>query len=1179
MKRLAKKGLCIILICVMAFGTLYDPRVTFGQTETDNQPPVKIEVTIDDKDNAREALEAASDATGEEALEEEVNEEAFEDQSSMERAKENRKEPSDKGEKEYKAPYRDPFATMYDSDQAFAERAESLIENAIMRSNEEASSHAASIAERSLSSNVKRALATARLDEVYLEEEEVERIELLYADTRQDRFIIKRKSADSNPVRVSEVGILSSASMKTRDSRLDFITMTDRVNPAELASALIATGELDDVEYIQPDFTMEFSSFSISVTEVSPDEDASITDASFLDESDIEKDEPGVLEGDEALEDLEEETTEIIDQDPEIDINLKDGAGAANSKDPLIPYGETEIIVGLIDTGVDIFHGGLSGYLVDGHNFIDDTDVVYDPTYPLAEAHGTHIAGIIKDAAEGANIKIMPLKVFGAHGAYTSDIIKAIEYAEANGARIINCSFGSGQYNPALEDAIAASDMLFVASVGNARSDLAESSVYPAALRLDNLISVASLNADGGFSYYSNYSDTLVDIAARGRDVYSALPNNQYGIQSGTSMAAGQVSGVAAAALSLSQLSAVELRDRILTGADSLSNLGQKVVNGKRLNLWNSINNTSGSYLSVNPEDDFDVHGYAPTPEDGWALLSGLSNAVSIATGYYHTIALMADGGVIAWGDNKYGQLGDGTSANSYLPVQVIGLSDVVAIGVGYYHSVAIKSDGSLWAWGDNLHTQLGDGTMTERRIPIQVIGLSDVTLVGSGAYHNFAIKSDASLWAWGDNTYGQLGDGTYYTRPTPVQINGLSGVVSVNGGINHSLVVLSDGGVRAFGRNNYGQLGNGTTVDSNTPVQVSGLSDVISVATVYHHSIALKSDGSIWSWGYNGYGQIGDGTITNRSVPIQVGGLSNMVQIAVGVYHNIAVRNDGSLWAWGYNKNGQIGDGTTTSRYTPVQVTSLSDVVSVKAGYCHSFAIMSDGSLWAWGYNSSGVFGNGSATSSQLLPTLISGMSIVTALSFNQTSYSATIPKNGSITVSATAHGVSGNAGPIAIIGVAYSIMNPCVGVSINSATGVVTVESTAQPGAVTLVAAYGGLKTSASMTLTKQANPLISITENKEYLISVSASDVTSFTGMTVTISYEATILQLLNIASQVKGACMSAGEINGTDITVVAVSPGSVTLSLDKDIPQGKSWAGVITVLRFKGLSTDVTIVLVA
>jgi alpha-tubulin suppressor-like RCC1 family protein len=288
-----------------------------------------------------------------------------------------------------------------------------------------------------------------------------------------------------------------------------------------------------------------------------------------------------------------------------------------------------------------------------------------------------------------------------------------------------------------------------------------------------------------------------------------------------------------------------------------------------------------------------------------------------------------------------------------------------------------------VYAWGDNQYGELGNGTTTNSSTPVPVTGLSGVTVkaVAGGGLHSLAVTSTGAVYAWGFNGQGQLGNGTITSggaaNPTPAQVTGLSGVniTAVAGGGGQSLAVTSTGSVYACGNNNYGQLGNGTTVNSPTPIHVTGggLSGVTVTAAAGGgaHSLALTSTGAVYAWGYNGNGELGTGNTTNSSTPVAVTGLSgvDVKAVSAGADHSLALTSTGAVYAWGYNNAGQLGNGTTTNALTALLVPFPADgsatVVSISAGRFDSFALESDGSLWAWGYNYQGQYGNGTITNS----------------------------------------------------------------------------------------------------------------------------------------------------------------------------------------------------------------------
>ncbi|MGA2879878.1 MAG: choice-of-anchor D domain-containing protein [Bryobacteraceae bacterium] len=337
------------------------------------------------------------------------------------------------------------------------------------------------------------------------------------------------------------------------------------------------------------------------------------------------------------------------------------------------------------------------------------------------------------------------------------------------------------------------------------------------------------------------------------------------------------------------------------------------------------------------------------------------------------------------WGDNAYGELGNGVNVNSNLPVQVGTLADVVAMAGGFYHSLALKSTGTVWSWGDNQSGELGNGSNTNNNVPAQVGGLAGIVAIAGGGSHSLALKSDGTVWAWGSNQSGELGNGNNTNSNVPVQVTGLTGVVAIAGGgypygFGTSLALKSDGTVWAWGDNQYGELGNGSNANSNVPVQVSGLTGVVAIAGGSYHSLALKSDGMVWVWGDNQYGELGNGSNTDSNVPVQVNGLTGVVAIAGGLYHSLALKSGGTVWSWGYNVDGELGSGSNANSNVPVQVSGLAGVAAIASGGDTSLALKSDATVWSWGSNLEGELGNGSNVNSNA-PVQVNGFSGVVAI------------------------------------------------------------------------------------------------------------------------------------------------------------------------------------------------------
>lgn len=376
--------------------------------------------------------------------------------------------------------------------------------------------------------------------------------------------------------------------------------------------------------------------------------------------------------------------------------------------------------------------------------------------------------------------------------------------------------------------------------------------------------------------------------------------------------------------------------------------------------------------LTPNTTHTYQVQATSLTNSSPWSVvISTLTKPIEVGSivsaGNSHSVYVTSNGTLRSWGNNYYGQLGNGGTANSTTSVQVSGLSGMSQVVTGYEFNVALKSDGTVWTWGYNLFGQLGSGaTYYQRNLPETVQGLTNVTAVAAGLNHGMALKNDGTVWAWGDNGYNQLGDGTTTRRTLPVQVTGINGVVAIAAGSYHSMALKSDGTVWAWGNNTSGQLGNGTNYQFyTTAAKIGTLSGITKIAAGNTSSYALKSDGTIWVWGSNGFGQLGDGSTTNQLAPVQLSGVTNIKDIKSSLFggHTIALKNDGTVWAWGKNDSGQLGDGTLVQRLFPVQVSGLTDVKAISAGSNHSAAYKNNGTIWSWGSNGNGELGDGTTT------------------------------------------------------------------------------------------------------------------------------------------------------------------------------------------------------------------------
>jgi len=302
--------------------------------------------------------------------------------------------------------------------------------------------------------------------------------------------------------------------------------------------------------------------------------------------------------------------------------------------------------------------------------------------------------------------------------------------------------------------------------------------------------------------------------------------------------------------------------------------------------------------------------------------VAGLTDVVAISAGSYpFACALLGDGTARCWGNNTFGQLGDGTTNDSLIPVAVTGLTGVTAISAGYARACAVLGDGTARCWGnDGGLGALGNGTGMDSSVPVEVAGLTGATAISAGgAVHVCARLADGTARCWGGGLYGMLGDGTFDSFPaTPVAVLGLSDIVSISAGTYHTCAALSDGTARCWGSNLFGQIGS-YGGNAATPTAVDGLTNVVGMSARGFRSCAVLADGTGRCWGYALLGDPGGG---GSVVPVTVTGLTGAVAITTGGLHSCSLSSQGRARCWGAAV--AVGDGTYQTAYGAVDVVGI---------------------------------------------------------------------------------------------------------------------------------------------------------------------------------------------------------------------------------------------------------------
>ena len=454
----------------------------------------------------------------------------------------------------------------------------------------------------------------------------------------------------------------------------------------------------------------------------------------------------------------------------------------------------------------------------------------------------------------------------------------------------------------------------------------------------------------------------------------------------------------------------------------SIGSLGDITVYAK----W-EIGNFTVTYYVLPDEIDLSVFNTILEPGEFITI---------IELGGLYSAALTSEGRLFTWGNNFEGQLGDGTTSISNKPIDITDQFDlvtgetIISVSLGYDHSTALTSLGRLFSWGNNDYGQLGNGSTTRSSIPIDITGnfnLSfeeEIISVSLGNRFTSVLTSKGRIFTWGYNGYGELGDGSTNDSKYPIDItaqfnlNEGEMITSLELGYYHSSVLTSENRVFTWGNNNYGQLGNNTTNNSSIPIDITAQFNlnageiITSVELGYNHSSALTSENRMFTWGVNSSGQLGTSTNISSIIPIDITSefIFNagevIISVNLGSTHSSALTSMGRLFTWGSNGSGELGDGTQISSMILQEITDqfmLHDgelIISVSLGHFHSSAKTSEGRIFTWGYNGYGELGDGTNLNSlvPLVPIYVLSVNSQVSYTYLDVLSDYTLTKEGAI-------------------------------------------------------------------------------------------------------------------------------------------------------------------------------------
>ena len=347
-------------------------------------------------------------------------------------------------------------------------------------------------------------------------------------------------------------------------------------------------------------------------------------------------------------------------------------------------------------------------------------------------------------------------------------------------------------------------------------------------------------------------------------------------------------------------------------------------------------------------------------PGGSFSSSTSATNASGIATITFTTSTLPSIAHTVTAKDSG------GVTGSSLRIATTLSIPALRSVATGAMHSCALTQAGRAFCWGRNSEGQLGDGTTLLSDMPLGVSTTASFVALAAAGNRTCGLTGGGEVYCWGLDTVPQA---------SPVQVSGGLAFLALSAGETHTCGLVAGGAAYCWGRNGGGQLGNGSGISSSTPVAVSGGLRFSELSAGPDYTCGVTTGGAAYCWGANRDGNLGDSTLANRMTPVAVSGGLRFARVSAGIAHTCGVTTANQAYCWGANGEGQLGNGSTRMSSTPVPVQGNLAFATLSAGIEHTCGVTITKLAYCWGANGFGELGGGRASpSAATTPQLVAG-------------------------------------------------------------------------------------------------------------------------------------------------------------------------------------------------------------